>query len=59
MAAKVDSKIAEMKENRVLGVRLFHLFSDRLTNERDKNSRIMLSIKRFLALSYNKAYTCC
>jgi hypothetical protein len=32
MAAKVDSKIAEMKENRVLGVRLFHLFSDRLTN---------------------------
>ena len=43
MAAKVDSKIAEMKENRVLGVRLFHLFSDRLTNNiimRDNNSRI-------------------
>jgi hypothetical protein len=33
MAAKVDSKIAEMKENRILGVRLFHLFSDRLTNK--------------------------
>jgi hypothetical protein len=32
MAAKVDSKITEMKENRVFGVRLFHLFSDRLTN---------------------------
>ena len=32
MAAKIDSKIAEIKENRVLGVRLFHLFSDRLTD---------------------------
>jgi hypothetical protein len=32
MAAKVDSKITEMKENRVFGVRSFHLFSDRLTN---------------------------
>ena len=32
MAVKVDSKIAEMKENSDLGVRLFHLFSGRLTN---------------------------
>ena len=32
MAAKVDSKITEMKEKGVFGVRLFHLFSDRLTN---------------------------
>ena len=32
MAAKVDSKITEMKENSVIGVRLFHLSSDRLTN---------------------------
>ncbi len=32
MAAKVDSKIAEMKENRDLGIRLFHLFNGQLTN---------------------------
>jgi hypothetical protein len=32
MAAKVDSKITEMKENSVLCDRLFHLFSGRLTN---------------------------
>lgn len=32
MAAKIDSKIAEIKEKSVLGVRLFHLFSDRLTD---------------------------